>query len=114
MMRKLLFLTLVYLLAISPAAADTGLRYTPVPTSAPQLTVTSSAQHLTVPAGNPTGVLITVETANVRWRDDGTAPTASVGQLLQAGQNYFYPGTLTAIQFIAVSGSPVLDLSYYK
>lgn len=74
-----------------------------------------SATNLTVPAaGGAVWALICAETAGVRWRDDGTAPTATVGQLLTAGQCFQYAGPLTAIQFIAQSGSPILDVSFYR
>ena len=64
----------------------------------------------------PTGATISqicVETAPVRYRDDGIAPTASVGIPLAAGWCGPYAGPLSAIQFIAQSGSPTIDVSYY-
>lgn len=77
-----------------------------------QITSLGTAANLTPPAG-ATAALITVETAGVRWRDDGTAPTTSIGMPLSAGQSFTYYGSLSAIQFIAQSGSPVLDVAYY-
>jgi hypothetical protein len=77
-----------------------------------QITSLASAANLTPPAG-ATAALITVETASVRWRDDGTAPTTSLGMLLTAGQSFTYYGNLSAIQFIAVSGSPTVNVAYY-
>lgn len=77
-----------------------------------QITSLGSAANLTPPVG-ATAALITVETAGVRWRDDGSAPTASVGMPLTAGQSFTYYGNLSAIQFIAVSGSPTVNVSYY-
>src|SRR5487761_194397 len=84
-----------------------------------QLTLTSSAQHLTIPAP-PAGmvvgyVVIQCETTSAvaRWRDDGTAPTATVGMSLNAGQELDYAGDPPMIQFIIGSGSPILDISYY-
>jgi hypothetical protein len=81
-----------------------------------QITSLASATNLTVPTtGGPVvWALICAETAGVRWRDDGTAPTASVGQPLAAGQCFQYAGPLLTIQFIAQTGSPVLDVSYYR
>ena len=79
-----------------------------------QITSLSSAISLTVPTG-ATLALIVIDSPAVRWRDDGTAPTASVGMLLTVGQSPFqYSGNLSSIQFIASSGSPILDISYYK
>jgi hypothetical protein len=76
-------------------------------------TALSAAVGLTVPTG-ARGALIVVETANVRWRDDGTNPTSAIGMLLvAAGDPFYYSGNLSALKFIAASGSPVMDVSYY-
>lgn len=62
----------------------------------------------------PTMVALQAETANVRYRDDGGAPTTSIGSLVVSGQNPFlYTGTITALQFIG-SGSPLLDVAFYR
>lgn len=83
-----------------------------VPLGFQQITV-SGATGLTVPAKAQV-VIISVDTANVRWRDDGVAPTAAIGiQIAAAAAPYEYWGNLSAIQFFAVSGSPVLNVSYY-
>ena len=66
---------------------------------------------LTVPAG-ATMALISVSGATMRWRDDGTAPTASVGMPVVAGQEFQYSGNLSKIQVIG-SGA-TLDISYYQ
>jgi hypothetical protein len=72
----------------------------------------ATATNLTPPTG-ATIAQICVETAPVRYRDDGIAPTASVGIPLAAGWCGPYAGPLSAIQFIAQSGSPTIDVSYY-
>ncbi len=55
------------------------------------------------------------ETANVRYRDDGVAPTASVGEIVVSGQiPMLYTGTLGKLQFIAVTGSPILNVLFYR
>jgi hypothetical protein len=92
-----------------------------------QITSFSSATSLTVPNGGtptaPTFALINVEgtpgTDTVRWRDDGTAPTTSVGMLVNGTGSsswppFRYSGDLTAIQFIAAAGSPKLNVAYYR
>jgi len=74
----------------------------------------ASATKLTVPAGANLA-LIRTEAASVRWRDDGTPPTASVGMIITDTDPVFeYSGDLSAIEFIALSGSPILNVSYYK
>jgi hypothetical protein len=54
-------------------------------------------------------------TQNVAWRDDGTAPTASIGMIIQTADPLFeYYGDLLAIQFIYVVSGAILNVSYYK
>lgn len=77
-----------------------------------QITVTSLST-LTVPTG-ATSAFVTVETAPIRYRDDGSAPSAIVGYPLAVGQQLIYSGSLAAVQLIAQSGTPVVDVLYYK
>lgn len=80
-----------------------------------QITSLNSAVGLTVPTGGADVAIIAADTAAVRWRDDGTAPTASIGMpLSNTGSALEYSGSLSKIQFIAQTGSPVLNISYYK
>lgn len=61
----------------------------------------------------PTIAVIIAETQSVRWRDDGTAPTASVGMLLPVNTPFVYDGDLNKIQFIETTASASLSVSYY-
>jgi hypothetical protein len=73
-----------------------------------------AATPLTVPTG-ATVAIIRVTAAPVRWRDDGTAPTATDGIPLADTDTvpFEYWGSLSKIQFILQSGSPILNVSYY-
>lgn len=71
----------------------------------------------------PTGArlaVMTVDVANVRWMDDGQNPTTSVGLLIIAATATLFPapfqysGDLSAIKFTAASGSPLINVSFYK
>ncbi len=86
-----------------------------VPLGYQQLTAAqlASAVGLTPPAGATIAVL-NPETAGVRWRDDFTSPTATVGMLIAMDDFYEYWGNLSAIKFIAAIGSPLLNISYYR
>ncbi len=84
-----------------------------VPNGYQQITSLSAAVGLTVPAKTKL-VLIQAETKDVRWRDDGTNPTASVGMVLSAGSAFSYNGDASAIKFIEVAASGKLNVSYYK
>lgn len=61
----------------------------------------------------PTIAVITCETNTVRWRDDGTAPTTSVGMPLAAGTPFIYDGDIPNIKFIDTSTGAILNVSYY-
>lgn len=84
-----------------------------VPLGYQQITL-SGATLLTVPAGAKLA-LISVSTAAARYRDDGTAPTATVGFPLPITTTtpFVYSGNLATVQFIAQTGSPILDICYY-
>lgn len=73
----------------------------------------ATAQPLTVPTGATTAT-ITVEGGDVRYRDDGTAPTASVGMPLVSGQSMIYSGPLADIEFIRQAAGAALNILYYK
>ena len=78
-----------------------------------QITSLSSATALTVPAGTSVAV-IQVQTQNVRWRDDGTDPTTTVGMLLLAGQTLeYFAADVAVVKFIEVTASAALNVSYY-
>jgi len=82
-----------------------------------QIASFSTAKGWTVPSGT-TLALVTAETNAVRWRDDGTAPTASVGYPLAVGSELAYdvvvgsPGWEQML-FIPQTGSATLDITYY-
>ena len=79
-----------------------------------QLTGLSSAKSTTVPPGSRMA-LINCDTQAVRWRDDDTAPTASVGMYMTAGDGVLiYVGNLNKLQFIEVTASAAVNISYYS
>ena len=82
-----------------------------------QITSLSSSTGLTLPTV-PLGIMpkmavIHCESQAVRWRDDGTAPTASVGMQLPVGGELIYDGDLNAIRFIEEVASAKLNVSFY-
>ena len=92
-----------------PASAP----YTPAPLGYQQIANLTVAANLTVP-GNATFALVQAEMVDVRWRDDGPAPTATVGMLLPSGLPEQFSGNLAALKFITVSSGSILNMSYYK
>ncbi len=80
-----------------------------------QLTGISTSTALTVPTRADKALISCDQAAgvNVRWRDDGTAPTASIGMELVAGASMMYVGDLGALRVIQVSSGAILNVSYY-
>ena len=85
-----------------------------------QITSLSASTALTVPIRDVNGLscrpaiaIITPETQAVRWRDDGVAPTASIGMPLAAGVTLQYDGDITKILFIEQTASAKLNITYY-
>lgn len=79
-----------------------------------QITSLSASTALTIPTGaDPSFCIVVAQTQGVRWRDDGTAPTASIGMPLAVGQALQYDGDLRKIRFIEQTASAALNISYY-
>lgn len=78
-----------------------------------QITDLSASTALTVPAGCGLA-LITPSVANIRWRDDGVAPTAGVGYPLLAGSELVYAASFSAFRMIQQSAGAQVDIVYYE
>jgi hypothetical protein len=82
--------------------------------SAANTTSSASVTAGGIPPG-ATMAFLQAEVADVRYRDDGGAPTTAIGNLVVHGiPGIFYAGTLSQIQFIGASGSPLLDVAFYR
>lgn len=88
-----------------------------------QTFVSAGAQQKALPVSGvtqltvPTGALcaeITVEGAPVRRTSDTSTPSASSGTLISQGAQWQDCGPLAAYSFYPVSGSPTLDVEYFK
>lgn len=75
----------------------------------------TAAALSSIPAGTQLA-LIQAESANVRWRADGTDPTSSVGMIILAGAHQplelSVAAGLRTAKFISESGSPKLNITY--
>jgi hypothetical protein len=85
----------------------------PEPKGYEQITDVSTAVGLTVPSGADRA-LVQAYTQAVRWRDDGTDPTGSVGMVLAAGATLAYDGDLAAFRAIESASSAELNVTYYQ
>lgn len=92
-----------------PAAGGAGVYITSVATTASSASLTSGG----IPPG-ATSAYLQVDTAAVRYRDDGGAPTASIGVSIASAGTLFYAGTLSKIRFILQTGSPLVNVSFYR
>lgn len=116
-MRKTILLAVAALLASTAAIADSGIRRTPC--GYQQIATLSSATALTIPttlcaANTVTFAVIVAEAQAVRYRDDGTDPSATVGQPMAVGVVLEYAGSLSKIKFFEQTSGAKLNISYYK
>lgn len=67
---------------------------------------------LAVPSG-ATYVVLIPETNGLRWRDDGTNPTAAIGMPVAAGQSFVYDGDLSKLRVVSQAATCTLNLAYF-
>jgi len=87
------------------------------------LSVTDTATALTLPSGKvrPTHAIVQVTGADIRWRADGTAPTATAGLQVLAGSNIEfmdpavdYTGMIANFQAIRTGGvSATIEVAFF-
>lgn len=58
--------------------------------------------------------IIAVEGAGIRWRDDGTDPTSTVGMPVNAGQTLPYVGDPSKIKIIGQASGATVNVSYNR
>jgi len=80
-----------------------------------QVTVSTTAIGLTVPAKARMAIAV-VEDQPLRYRDDGTDPTAAVGTLIKADNSFSICGSAMGVfKAIRDGGTDaVLSVNYYK
>jgi len=125
-MRKLALLALVLLLAsLTPASAGPGgctIAGQLNPMGFEQITVSTVSIGFTSTLAYPTGgpqadiAQITIATNAATYRDDGIAPTATVGYPIAVGNSYLICGApaIKAARFIRVSADGTLNVLYYR
>jgi hypothetical protein len=75
--------------------------------------LSGSAGQFVVPA-QANRILISAETVNLRWRDDGGTITSAIGFLLPTGLAPFeYSGNLAALKFLSTGAPGILNVGYY-
>jgi len=79
-----------------------------------QLTSLAASTALTnLPVGTSM-IMVIPESQAVRWRDDGTDPTTSVGMPLAVGQTLIYTAKqMSKLRFIEQTASAKINVAYY-
>ena len=73
-----------------------------------------TVQSLTVPPG-ATHATFRAEAQAIRYRDDGTPPSSTVGMpILVADPPVDYGGNLSQLQFIGEAAGGILNVEYYR
>ena len=78
-----------------------------------QVNVTTARGLPSIPP-TATVAVINIEGSAIRWRDDGKAPTLTTGMPIGAGSTFSYSGALPAFSMIALAGSSIVNVSYYR
>lgn len=74
----------------------------------------TTATGLTPPNAGSSLAMIQVEGQPVRYRDDGTAPTADLGNVIAAGDTLVYTGDMETVEFIdTAAGASEVNVLYY-
>lgn len=93
----------------SGTTGGAGVYVTSVATTSSGAALTSGGIPVTA-----TMAYLEAETAGIRYRDDGGAPTAAIGMIIGSGSGIFYSGNLSALRFILQTGSPLLNAAFYR
>jgi hypothetical protein len=101
------------------STANKALKFTKTSGAAAATGITGLIDATLVSGGNilPTVhfIVIQVETQNVRWRDDGTDPTAAIGFLLAAGKTMIvHRPQFATFKLIEVAASTVVNACAYS
>ncbi len=87
--------------------------YTPLGDQQLSNATLAASTALTVPGGATVAIVQNNHSQAMRWRDNGQAPTASVGQRIAAGEQLTYDGSLSAFRIIKeADGTGTVDVWY--
>jgi hypothetical protein len=78
-----------------------------------QIVEPETSTGLIVPNGATFALIQNNGAQPARWRDDGPAPTTTMGLRIRAGDEREYRGNLSALKFIREAAGVTLDVNYY-
>lgn len=67
----------------------------------------------TIPTG-ANAMIFQPEAQAIRYRDDGTAPQATVGMPVAVGTSLYYAGSLSRVRVISQTAGAKLNVLFYK
>ena len=108
MMRKIV-LSLVIASGLVSAAHARSLGFS----QSTSLSTASAAALPSIPATSKSFIM-SVEGASIRWRDDGTDPTTSVGHHVAPGAALCYSIEPSDVKVIGVTSGATINVSYYS
>jgi hypothetical protein len=74
----------------------------------------AGVKSLTPPVGDTAySALIQAEGQAIRWRDDGTNPTAAVGMIIPVNGILEYDGDLAKFRYIEAVSGGIANVTYY-
>ena len=79
-----------------------------------QITDLEAARGLGTIPENVSYAVVQAEGADIRYRDDGDDPTATVGFLLPAGGSMTYVGNLDDLQMIEAAAGGIVNVAFYQ
>lgn len=92
-----------------------GYKQIPAASTASVFTLATAGTGTTYGAGIPPGAtfaIISPEAQGLRWRDDGTAPTTTIGQRLLTDNELPYTGTLETWQGINLTAGTIVNIIF--
>lgn len=80
-------------------------------------TLSTAGAGTTYGAGIPAGATVAIispEAQGLRWRDDGTDPTTTIGMRLLTDNELAYNGVLTAWKGINLTAGTICNITFYR
>jgi hypothetical protein len=103
----------VYLVGSDGQVANLSNNFTLAAGGYQRVTATGSVFPLPSPPAGTRRAIIQAEGGDLRWRDDGTDPTATVGMRVLAGGELRYDGADMSVLKLFGANGTVANISYY-
>lgn len=103
----------VYLVGSDGQVANLSNNFTLAAGGYQRVTATGSVFPLPSPPAGTRRAIVQAEGGDLRWRDDGADPTATIGMRIPAGGEFRYDGAdMSVLKFFGANGV-IANISYY-